>query len=464
MTTRPLIPLPEPLAAEQDKTYRYWGSQKPPANADVLCSVVVRQATAEPGKASLRIYGPIDSWGGFWGVSAREVAEALDALDASVTDVTVRINSPGGSCFEGLAILNLLRAHPARVTAVVDDIAASAASFIATGCDETVMSPGTTMMIHDPWSSAWGCNADEMRKAAGILDKIASSMADLYADAAGGTADAWRAVMVEETWYTAEEAVTAGLAQRVGVVPEAGQVTTAGNDEDDLEDEGSELDDAAATFDLTIFNHAGRDHAPAPGIAPAVAAESRDFLRTRAQAPRPPAASAGGSTNTERDEMFSTEQLNQIREALNLSADADADAVMTALHERTNTPPPAATAQIPEGMALIERDTLATLQAGAAAGEAAQRALAEQERDRTISAAVTDGRITPARRDHWARAYDADPEGTRELLASLEAGLVVNTTESGHAGQSESNEDAAFEAAHATLLRKQGITTTTQEG
>lgn len=444
MTTRPLIQIPEPLAGEQDKTYRYWGKQKPPANADVLCAVVVRQASDEPTKATLRVYGPIDSWGGFWGVSAKEVAEALDALDESVTDITVRINSVGGSCFEGLAILNLLRAHPARVTAVVDGIAASAASFIATGVDETVMSPGTTMMIHDPWSSAWGCNAEEMRKAAGVLDKIASAMAELYAEAAGGTADDWRAVMVEETWYTASEAVEAGLAQRVAVVPDTGQVTTAGNDDEDASPSESDFEDSAALFDLSIFNHPGREHAPAPGVAPGIAAQARDFLRAKAQAPVPPAASAGGSTNTERDEMFSDEQLNQIREALNLSADADADAVMTALQARTTTPP-AASAAIPEGMALIERDTLATLQAGAAAGEAAQRVLAEQERDRTIAAAVADGRITPARRDHWAKAYDADPDGTRELLASLEPGLVVNTTESGHAGQPEVTEGTTFD-------------------
>lgn len=440
MTARNLIPVPEPLAGESEKTYRYWGKQKPPANADVLCAVVVRQVTDEPGKASLRLYGPIDSWGGPWGVSASEVAAALDALDESVTDITVRINSVGGSCFEGLAILNLLRAHPARVTAVVDGIAASAASFIATGVDETVMSPGTTMMIHDPWSSVWGCNAEEMRKAAGVLDKIASSMADLYAEAAGGTADAWRAVMVEETWYTAEEAVAAGLAQRVGVVPDTGQVATAGNDDATADDDQGEDFDASALFDLSIFNHAGRDNAPAPGVAPGIAAEARDYLRAKTQAPEPPAASAGGSINTEVTEMFSSEQLNTIREALNLSADADADAVMTALQARTATPE-ASVPAIPEGMALIERDTLATLQAGAAAGEAAQRVLAEQERDRTIAAAVTDGRITPARRDHWARAYDADPEGTRELLASLEPGLVVNTVESGHGGQPEIAED-----------------------
>ncbi|TIC78786.1 head maturation protease, ClpP-related [Nocardioides sp. GY 10127] len=461
MSTRTPIQLPAAPAAGAP-TYRFWGHQKPPADAERLCSVVVRKATEEPTRATLRIYGPIDSWGGFWGVSAKEVAEALDALDESVTDITVRVNSPGGECFEGLAILNLLRAHRARVTAVVDGLAASAASFIAAGCDETVMAPGTTMMIHDPWSSAWGCNADEMRKEAGILDKIAESMASLYADAAGGTAADWRAVMVEETWYTADEAVTAGLAQSVAVIPDTGQVATAGNDEhDDAEDP---LTDPAALFDLSHFAHAGRTAAPAPRVAPGIAAHARDFLRAQAaQDHTPPAASADGSTtHQEGTAVFTDEQITEIRGALNLSADADADAVLTALRERTSTQN---TSTTPEGMQLVERDVLAELRAGAAAGREAQATLAAQERDRTIAAAVADGRITPARRDHWSTAYDADPEGTRQILASLEPGLVVNTTEAGHGGQPEAADDTAtFEAAHVAFLKQQGITTKTEKG
>lgn len=445
MSARNLIPVPEPLAGESEKTYRYWGKQKPPANADVLCAVVVRQVTDEPGKASLRLYGPIDSWGGPWGVSASEVAAALDALDESVTDITVRINSVGGSCFEGLAILNLFRAHPARVTAVVDGIAASAASFIATGVDETVMSPGTTMMIHDPWSSAWGCNAEEMRKAAGVLDKIASSMADLYAEAAGGTADAWRAVMVEETWYTAEEAVAAGLAQRVGVVPDTGQVATAGNDDDTADDDQGEDFDASALFDLSIFNHAGRDNAPAPGVAPGIAAEARDYLRAKTQAPVPPAASADGtSEETEGSSAVTNEQITDDRGTDNV-ADATASDVSNSAQAG--------------GMVSIPAAALSDLQAQAEQGAAAlgrvaalEKRLHEQDRDAFLNS-VRD-RYLPTNRASWEAEYDRDPEATRAYLA--QAPVLIPTSESGHAGEAEITEADALYNEHWGSDEKKG--------
>jgi ATP-dependent protease ClpP protease subunit len=197
-------------APDNGPVYRYWGSQKPPRNALILCQATPR-LSADATKATIRLYGPIDPYGGFWGTSAKEVAAALDGLDDSVTELQLRINSPGGSAFEALAILNLLRAHPVRVTAVVDGLAASAASLIAAGCDETIMSPGTQMMVHGPSGLCWGTAAD-MRETADVLDKIAASMASIYAEAAGGKIADWVALMQKDTWYTAEEAVEAGLA------------------------------------------------------------------------------------------------------------------------------------------------------------------------------------------------------------------------------------------------------------
>lgn len=165
---------------------------------------------------------------------------------------------------------------------------------------------------------------------------------------------------------------------------------------------------------------------------------------------------------------FTPEQLTTMRQELGLAETADEATIVAALSEALGEraeSPAASTAQVPEGMTLIETDVLNDLRTGAQAGREAQATLAREARERIITAAVSEGRITPARREHFAALYDADPDGTRDLLAALEPGLVVNTTESGHAGQAESNEDAAFEAAHAALLRKQGITTNTpQEG
>src|SRR5688572_4578086 len=72
----------------------------------------------------IRIYDVIDSWGGYWGVSSMEVAEALDLVPDGTPVVEVHLNSPGGEATEGVAIANLLRQHPSKIVAVVDGLAA----------------------------------------------------------------------------------------------------------------------------------------------------------------------------------------------------------------------------------------------------------------------------------------------------------------------------------------------------
>lgn len=166
------------------------------------------------GVATIRLYEPIDSWGGWWGMSAEEMADTVDALPSNITEIRLLINSPGGDVFDGTAIFNILAAHPARVVAVVQGLAASAASFIAVTADELVMNPGSMLMIHDASAGVYGW-ADDMRQMADLLDKIGDNIATLYASKAGGTAAEWRERMLAETWYTADEAVTAGLADRV---------------------------------------------------------------------------------------------------------------------------------------------------------------------------------------------------------------------------------------------------------
>ena len=201
--------------------------------------------TGDETVAVFRLYDPIDSWGEFWGVSAKEFASALDELPDTVEEIRLHINSPGGEVYEGIAVLNTLRAHKARVVAIVDGIAASAASFIAAGADEVIMAKNSELMIHDAWGLCVG-NAEDMRKLAEDLDRLSANIASIYADKAGGTVEQWRAAMTEETWYSAEEAVEAGLADRV----ENRKATS----------------EAKNKFDLSIFNYAGREEAPAPTL------------------------------------------------------------------------------------------------------------------------------------------------------------------------------------------------------
>lgn len=161
--------------------------------------------------AEIRIYDVI----GWPFIEAQDVAAELDQISAA--NITVAINSPGGDIFEAVAIYNLLRQNPAKVTTRVDGIAASAASIIAQGGDNRVMVSGSQMMIHKAWTIALG-NADEMAKVAEVLGKQDSIIAGIYAERADGAKDVYAGLMAEESWFDADETVEHGLADDV-VVP-----------------------------------------------------------------------------------------------------------------------------------------------------------------------------------------------------------------------------------------------------
>ncbi|HEX8347389.1 MAG TPA: head maturation protease, ClpP-related [Actinoplanes sp.] len=226
--------------------YRFRGSIAP--TADVKRPVRAEQPADTPGVGTIHLDDVIDSWGGYWGISASEFNEALAEL-GDVEHINLHINSPGGEVYEGIAILNALRRHKATVTAVVDGLAASAASFIAVGVDKTVMAPNTELMIHDAWGIAMGPAAD-MHAMGDRLDTISNNIASVYAGKAGATAEHWRAFMLAETWYSAEEAVAAGLADEVEGSTELG-------------DPGEIIENA---FDLSVFKHSSRAAAPKPAM------------------------------------------------------------------------------------------------------------------------------------------------------------------------------------------------------
>ena len=159
--------------------------------------------------SELVIYGDIGE--SMWGdsVTASGVKAELDDMEG---DISVRINSPGGSVFDGFAIYNLLKAHDGKVTVYVDGLAASAASVIAMAGDEIVMGDTAMLMIHDPWTMSVGDSA-EMRKTADTLDKIKDSIVTAYAGKATDLdTDQIASMMAEETWINASEAISMGFA------------------------------------------------------------------------------------------------------------------------------------------------------------------------------------------------------------------------------------------------------------
>lgn len=157
----------------------------------------------------LLLFGDVgDPWGWGDGFTPLQVAEAL--AEHGPGDITVRINSGGGVASDGTAIYSLLLAHHGTVTAVVEGVAASAASLILMAGDERRMRPGSLLMIHDTSRITWG-NADEHRKSADFLDKLSGQYAGIYASASGLDATEVRDMMKAETWFSAEEARAKGF-------------------------------------------------------------------------------------------------------------------------------------------------------------------------------------------------------------------------------------------------------------
>ena len=165
-------------------------------------------------KATIRIYQDVDDWGGPWGLSATELTAELDELPDEVTTIELRINSYGGSVFEAVTMMNALRSHSARVVAVVEGLAASAASFLAASADETVMMPSSRMMLHAAWGIGIG-NATDLRALADLLDNLTLDIAEVYAAKTGEDSAVWLDRLQEDHWYSAQEAVDAGLADRI---------------------------------------------------------------------------------------------------------------------------------------------------------------------------------------------------------------------------------------------------------
>ena len=179
------------------------------------------------GTAEVLIYGPIgEDWYGN-GVTAKQFRDDLKSA-GDVSEIVVRVNSPGGEVFDGIAIYNELRAHKARKIVQVDGYAASIATVIAMAGDEIVLGTGTAMMIHGPSTFAWG-PADTMRETADMLDKVAVGMVDAYArfNKTLAREDIEALMTGGDHWYTAAEAIKAGFATRMAEEQEPTDSTEA---------------------------------------------------------------------------------------------------------------------------------------------------------------------------------------------------------------------------------------------
>lgn len=186
------------------------------------------EAKADGKEADVFIYDDI----GMWGITAQDFVKDLSEITAP--QINSRINCRGGDVFEGVAIYNALKNHEAKVVSHIESLAASIASIIALAGDEVHIADNAFYMIHNPYSWAVG-DADAMRRAAGMLDKVTDSLIKTYTNKTGKESEEIKQLMADETWFTAEEAREIGFADAIT--------------------EEDESATALASFDLSVFNN-----------------------------------------------------------------------------------------------------------------------------------------------------------------------------------------------------------------
>jgi ATP-dependent protease ClpP protease subunit len=174
--------------------------------------VFFARSSKQPDRGEIVLYADIGpaEWGMFDDATFAAKLKELGEVKA----IDLRINSAGGSAFTGISIYNQLKRHPAKVQVHVDGLAASIASIIAMAGESIKMGEGARLMIHDASTITWG-NEAEMQRTATLLGQLSNDLAEIYARRTGRPVAELRQAMRDETWYSAEEALAAGLADEI---------------------------------------------------------------------------------------------------------------------------------------------------------------------------------------------------------------------------------------------------------
>ncbi|MFJ5625440.1 head maturation protease, ClpP-related [Peribacillus loiseleuriae] len=182
---------------------------------------VKNEATeTQPESVELRIEGDIvddnHAWVYEWfgEPSASPNAFKNELNNYSGQDLTVWIDSYGGSVFAGASIYNALKEHKGKITVKVDGKAMSAASVIAMAGDEILMSPVAIMMIHNPLTGVYG-DMHDLRKTADVLDTVKDSIINAYLTKTNKSQEEISQLMDIETYMSANDAVSRGFADGV---------------------------------------------------------------------------------------------------------------------------------------------------------------------------------------------------------------------------------------------------------
>ena len=238
----------------------------------------------DDSEASISIYDSIGENCEGTGITSKRISAALRSIGAK--DVVVNINSPGGDFFEGMAIYNLLREHQGKVTVRVLGVAASVASVIAMAGDEILIGDGAFFMIHNAWAVAVG-NRHDMMDSAKLLEPFDAAMAALYAHQTGMSTTEAAAMMDQETWIGAQQAVDDGFA--TGLLPssEITKSTQASTKtkplaliEASMAKAGFSRNSRRDTFKALFSGTPGAAEDATPSAGPEVAASLQSLLNT----------------------------------------------------------------------------------------------------------------------------------------------------------------------------------------
>jgi ATP-dependent Clp protease protease subunit len=295
------------------------------------------EALASGETLEIRVYGAIGGGMFFGGVTAEQVADAIK-YNAGFKRIVLKINSPGGNAFEGMAIRSILASQEVETIAEIEGLAASAGSIAALGCKTVRMHIGTAMMIHEARGSAnEPLDSKKLKNLADALETLNDGMASLYAKRTGLSKKKCRELMADETWLTADRAVKDGFADEI----------IDGDNEAGLK--------VAASFDLTKFGYQhvpqqfrasegpGEVPPPAPEEQPAKKPDEKPADDTQPVVPveepqpslpqvSPPSAAMTAEASAARKRL-DTMTIKLIATAAGLSADADESAVVAAVSQ-----------------------------------------------------------------------------------------------------------------------------------
>lgn len=367
-------------------------------------------------RAELLIYDPIGRDFRGDGVSPAEVVNALSALDEGVTDLDVRINSPGGFVDDGVAIYNALARSPHRITVHVDGLAASIASVIAMAGDEIVMSTGSRLMLHNASAITIG-DAARHEDRARQLQQVNDLVAGIYASRTGEDRADVLEMMAAETWLTPDEAVDRGFATRVGEAKKSRPTARWGE---------------AGALLLASYSHTPDEYQPHPRhvdqrIA-ARAAEDRDMDK---------------------------EQIARLRAALGLPEDAQPETILAAVEAREDPPLTASSVDLTQ---YVPREELDAVRDRLATVEAREQV---REIDEALSAAHREGKIVsqPAVTEYRKQlvAGTLTLEAFRSLMAATPASKLAARHESGGGGDVPKQVDVTDEAAIRSACQALGL-------